>query len=49
MLLVFDTAKEKIKCMSIFLAKGAMEGWFWNLRPKNARSTLAMRNPLDIT
>jgi hypothetical protein len=47
--LVFDTVKAKIKCMSIFLAEGAMEGWFGKLRPKNARSTLAMRNPLDIT
>jgi hypothetical protein len=47
--LLFDTAKAKIKCMSIFLVEGAMEGWFGKLRPKNARSTLATRNPLDIT
>jgi hypothetical protein len=25
-----------------------MEGWFGNLRPKNARNALAMRNSLNI-
>jgi len=28
---VFDTAEAEIECMSIFLAKGAMEDWFGNM------------------
>ena len=40
--LMFDTTEAEIECMSIILAKSALEFWFGNLSPEYGSSTIAM-------